>query len=176
MSVSDLNKKAGNPFSNILGELESECPAEELTEDDFGKSWRNRSLCSGVNNPDLFFLKGQEGPSKVTCSVCPTKVECAIWALMYDEEGIWGGTNEKDRKEFKESHPVYIQALLDKAKAFGKYFPRLLAKDNKKTTRAKEDRYSLVGCSDILVPGLEYISSIHPKTKFDFPEYSDRLA
>lgn len=124
MSVSDLKKRAGNPFTNILEDLVKECPAEELTEDDFGKGWRRRSLCNEVNNPDLFFLKEQEMPSKVTCSVCSTRVECAIWALMYDEEGIWGGTNEKDRREFKKSHPVYIQALLDKARSLGKYFPR----------------------------------------------------
>lgn len=176
MSVSDFKKKVGNPFNSILNEMPIECPTEELTEDDFSKGWRKRSLCNGVNNPDLFFLKGQEGPSKVTCSVCPTKVECAIWALMYDEEGIWGGTNEKDRKEFKESHPVYIQSLLDKAKKFGKYFPKMLAGEFKKADAKEKAPYSLVGCSDYLIPNPDRLSEVPPASKFDFPEYSDRLA
>lgn len=37
-------------------------------------------------------------PAIEICNRCPLKPECLEWALTHDEEGVWGGTGEADRR------------------------------------------------------------------------------
>jgi WhiB family redox-sensing transcriptional regulator len=70
--------------------------------------------CAEVD-PDAFFpmeieLHGQLVPSskyenesgaKKICSDCTYKLECLIFAIKTNEIGIWGGTNEFERKQLR---------------------------------------------------------------------------
>lgn len=118
-----VNKKAGQSIPDSLKNLKSDCPAESLTEDYFIKGWRKQSLCRQVKNPDDFFTPKQEGAGKVACSFCPVQKNCLIWALMYKEEGLWGGTTEDERKLFTDDSPAYVKGLIFQAKSFRKWFP-----------------------------------------------------
>lgn len=36
-----------------------------------------------------------------TCAICPVRVDCLIFAVNNHEYGIWGGTNENQRKRIR---------------------------------------------------------------------------
>ena len=64
------------------------------------QGWKLDSACL-LEPTDLFFPdRGQSAqPAKIICSTCPVKVPCLAYAIenrMW--EGIWGGTNEKERR------------------------------------------------------------------------------
>lgn len=40
----------------------------------------------------------REQDAKAVCSQCPLVADCLAWAQKHDERGIWGGTNEDDRR------------------------------------------------------------------------------
>lgn len=39
-----------------------------------------------------------EKEAKAICAECPYKVRCLAYALKHSEQGIWGGTTERDRR------------------------------------------------------------------------------
>ena len=39
-----------------------------------------------------------EKEAKAICAECPYKVRCLTYALKNHEQGIWGGTTERDRR------------------------------------------------------------------------------
>lgn len=79
-------------FESILEYLDPKTKAEQ--------AWKFDAAC--VFEPkDLFFPdRGESAQSaKLVCSTCPVKVECLRSAIENREwDGIWGGTNEKERR------------------------------------------------------------------------------
>lgn len=65
--------------------------------------WRKDAACKGVD-ADLFF-PGYKNPAieaKRVCANCQVKEPCLAFALKNPEEqGVWGGTTEKDRAEIR---------------------------------------------------------------------------
>lgn len=64
------------------------------------QGWKLESACL-LEPKDMFFPgRGESAkPAKVICSMCPVRVECLSYAIENREwHGIWGGTNEKDRR------------------------------------------------------------------------------
>jgi predicted RecB family nuclease len=67
-------------------------------------------ICSEID-PELFFPQEVEGNinasyynergAKQVCSTCVYKVECLIYAFKNNEIGIWGGTTDGQRKQFR---------------------------------------------------------------------------
>jgi hypothetical protein len=55
-------------------------------------TWSKRAKC---RNEGVF----QEHLTKKYCTDCPVKGLCNTYAIVHSEWGIWGGTNEKDRKD-----------------------------------------------------------------------------
>lgn len=71
--------------------------------------WRAKAICKGLPL-DWFFEPVEtvlEGGIDVRtiCRLCPVKVECLEEALTYENRadlaGIWGGTDEKERKAIR---------------------------------------------------------------------------
>lgn len=116
-------KKAGPSIPESLKKLVTDCPAESLDEKYFKMDWRKRGLCSSFEDPDIFFDAEQTGPTRITCNFCPVKQECLIWALMYNEEGLWGATTKEERKLFGKEYPEYVKSLTIAAKRFKWWFP-----------------------------------------------------
>jgi hypothetical protein len=46
---------------------------------------------------------GQEmyGNAKKICQGCDHLIECAEWAIRYEDHGVWGGTTPADRKNIR---------------------------------------------------------------------------
>ena len=70
--------------------------------------WRADSSCRN-EDPELFFPIGNTGPAllqieeaKAICRACPVMERCLQWALESGQEhGVWGGTDEDDRRRMK---------------------------------------------------------------------------
>jgi WhiB family redox-sensing transcriptional regulator len=67
----------------------------------FGPPWMSRGLCIGAAT--AYFFPKYDSPTstaeaKKICALCPVRVECLEWALEHDEEGVWGGTSDADRR------------------------------------------------------------------------------
>ncbi len=70
--------------------------------------WRASSVCKD-EDPELFFPIGNTGPAllqieeaKSACRRCPVMERCLQWALETGQEyGVWGGTDEDERRRMK---------------------------------------------------------------------------
>jgi WhiB family redox-sensing transcriptional regulator len=79
--------------------------------------WRDRAACRGTD-PELFFPVGSVGPAlvqlgraKQLCASCPVRTECLEWALANDQEtGVWGGTNEDERRALRRARQAGARA------------------------------------------------------------------
>lgn len=73
-------------------------------------------LCSQVGGT-FFFTKDRDeddtqgdtdySVAKTICMKCEHRVECAIWALKYEEFGYWGGLSPNDRKRIRAGHKEF---------------------------------------------------------------------
>jgi WhiB family transcriptional regulator, redox-sensing transcriptional regulator len=73
-----------------------------------------RGACKG-SPPSLFyqFDTKKDMVAKQICKDCEVKEECLTYAINHNETGVWGGMNDKDRKQ----HVVklYLQGGLEAA-------------------------------------------------------------
>lgn len=79
----------------------------------FGRelAWQKRAACAKADRPDAFFPGGgrPSNKSKEFCADCPVRVQCLDWALVHEEEGIWGGLTEAERSKLVLSRlPLFI--------------------------------------------------------------------
>jgi|LakMenEpi03Aug12_release.lakeMendotaPanAssembly.Ray.scaffolds.fasta_scaffold886794_2 WhiB family redox-sensing transcriptional regulator len=76
-------------FRGNLGNLVREIPSMD---------WSSEAECATAD-PEMFFPSDfqQELQALSLCHTCPVKKECLVWALFYEEKGIWGGTTERMR-------------------------------------------------------------------------------
>lgn len=58
--------------------------------------WERLGACLGRDS-DLFFPEKANLYEK-TCTGCPVINQCRSYALVHDEDGIWGGTTRRQRK------------------------------------------------------------------------------
>lgn len=64
--------------------------------------FRDRGACreKGVD-PRIFFPTGNSSElsqARKVCGRCPVTKECLEFALKYGEDGVWGGTSERERR------------------------------------------------------------------------------
>lgn len=71
------------------------------------EDWRDEALCRDYS-PELWFPVGHSGPAlaqaeqaKAICHRCPVRAECLDWALGVGADGIWGATDEDERRALK---------------------------------------------------------------------------
>lgn len=56
------------------------------------RDWSEEASCIGVfNNSDI----------KKLCGECPVLAECLNYAIVHENYGYWGGTNETQRRELR---------------------------------------------------------------------------
>ncbi len=72
-------------------------------------SWVNEGNCRDVD-PSVFFIPGyikgddlerRRIKAKDFCSLCVVRSECREYAIDNKEEGIWGGTTERERNKIR---------------------------------------------------------------------------
>ncbi|MFH8736856.1 WhiB family transcriptional regulator [Streptomyces sp. NPDC017964] len=68
---------------------------------------QRRPACAD-EDAELFFPIGDTGPellkaetAKAVCGRCPLTGSCLMAALERDEAGVWGGTDEDERRRMK---------------------------------------------------------------------------
>ena len=65
--------------------------------------WKADAACRDLET-DLFFPASDEdaGPALEVCASCPVREACLAFALATrQDDGIWGGTTEADRKRIR---------------------------------------------------------------------------
>lgn len=68
--------------------------------------WQLRGACAGDDVDAFFAPEGMRGVEKVlyeaeakeVCAGCPVRQTCLEEALAGGEAGVWGGTNEEERR------------------------------------------------------------------------------
>ena len=79
--------------------------------------WRKDAACLGypVNDwfPETKELNLQDGPLSI-CEKCPVIMECLEYALVYENEGIWGGTLPADRVRIRRERNIRLMPVLGK--------------------------------------------------------------
>jgi hypothetical protein len=119
IGVKELPQKKEGETSNEIS------PSYELFD---YYEWTKRGFCNGGGiDPNWFFDKLNYVRAKTICRVCPVRTNCLVSGLIYHEEGVWGGTDEDERKWYQ---PELIENLIAQAKAFHLYFPRPSAVDS----------------------------------------------
>lgn len=65
-------------------------------------SWQSSAECAEA---DFDFVPRVEDPHELNmvrstwCNVCPVRPECLLYALLYNEQGYWGGTDTAERRK-----------------------------------------------------------------------------
>lgn len=79
-----------------------------------------------TTDPELFFpernnnyLKTAESAKRL-CQSCPVRLPCRLYAVGTDVEGIWGGTDEKERKEIRTENGIEPYKLM---RAYSQFLP-----------------------------------------------------
>lgn len=73
------------------------------------QTWMGQAACRSCLEEDLFFPDGdshrydpQIAAAKAYCEACPVVEQCLAFAMgIWQIEGIWGGTTEKERRQAK---------------------------------------------------------------------------
>jgi len=66
------------------------------------RAWMGRAACA--TRPDIDFFPEEpdsEGPALRLCGTCPVRLPCLEHAIAHRELGIWGGTNEGERRRIR---------------------------------------------------------------------------
>ena len=82
----------GDPYQDMFEAL-----AAPISEE---RPWMVFGACRDAD-PDLFFPSNKEQAKAAVaiCATCPVRLDCLDYALDARERfGIWGGTNEKQRR------------------------------------------------------------------------------
>lgn len=85
---------------------------------------RKLSKCGPTPIPeaDRLFWLGQGGSplkGRSFCLDCPIIDMCKNYAIVHDEEGIWGGTTKKERDEILAEMPQLREILTERARQEG---------------------------------------------------------
>lgn len=96
-------------------------------------SWVERGICRKLNDDEELQRTFQMSPADVArkfyplgqtdkykedivstkriCSQCPVQEECLQWALIYEENGTWGGCTEWERRKIRKSGVVDVSNI-----------------------------------------------------------------
>lgn len=59
--------------------------------------WQDEAKCGGQETSTFF---DNEKQAKKFCRGCPVIEECLETALVYNYDGVWGGTTARERRRF----------------------------------------------------------------------------
>lgn len=74
-------------------------------------SWIYEGKCAD-EDPEMFFSKDEQVQkiAKQICETCDVKAECLDFAIKQNQSGVWGGTSDKERRQFKYNQRLEIDA------------------------------------------------------------------
>ena len=126
------------------------------------EDWSREAACKGKIS--LFFLEqgGKSNKAKAICSRCPVRLDCLSYAIMYDEEGIWGGMTDEERKKLPKE--LKEQLIVD-AKKQGLYRERPTAEYYFQLFRERE-RELMTALQEVARPELIFDEPLIPQQMF----------
>lgn len=64
------------------------------------EKWAREANCRGLDSEAFFPVDAGYAPQYIEriCERCPVSTECLAWGMRYDEEGVWGGMTQKQRR------------------------------------------------------------------------------
>lgn len=66
--------------------------------------WAARAMCLNTDGDGAFEREGSVAEREFIrsfCEQCPVRAECLEWGLRFDDEGVYGGLNRKQRRRMK---------------------------------------------------------------------------
>jgi len=89
-------------------------PVNKLAIPDFDKA-----LCKN-EDPELWFAEDTVNPNIIDvefarglCRACPERVKCLVWALRYEDFGMWGGLTALERMALKSNKVWRLDHVAD---------------------------------------------------------------
>lgn len=97
--------------------------------------WCKEGICRGEDEQTFFPSVGKNPTHarKDLCANCPVITECLDYAIMYDEDGVWGGLTKKQRKKLH----FLKSTLVTTAKSQGVYEHRVPIDDLIQSERSR---------------------------------------
>lgn len=63
--------------------------------------WMSDALCREIDGELFFPDNPNDNEAKKACALCQVKEPCLQYALERPVLGIWGGTNERERRQLR---------------------------------------------------------------------------
>lgn len=81
-----------------------------------GHDWRSRGACR--SKPTRWFYPDATGQlmdiavadALATCALCPVLLDCRTWALAHEDNGVWGGLTEEERRHLRRRQGIRLTA------------------------------------------------------------------
>lgn len=73
----------------------------------FRPAWMDEGACCGTD-PEIFFPGAgmhQDREAKAICAECPVVDTCLAYAMDHGLRGVWGNTNERERRRLRPTQP-----------------------------------------------------------------------
>lgn len=86
------------------------------------------------------------------CEPCPIVNFCLSYALIYDEEGVWGNTTKNQRDHLLSRYPELRDRLIQEASEQGWYFPRQTVEELIQPSVPEEDILPDTSLDDLEFP------------------------
>ena len=83
-------------------------PCSESFPDAFFTEEKNETVVTrnGVERMQIWTRYDYEKEAKAICAECPYKARCLEFAVNNHEQGIWGGTTERQRNVLRKSYKM----------------------------------------------------------------------
>lgn len=90
--------------------------------------WREDGICNQLDEvtADKMFFIGPGGSPKraaLFCAQCPVLAQCRDYAILYSEEGIWGGMTSDERRGLAWLQPILRERALQARQLEVRYDP-----------------------------------------------------
>ena len=81
------------------------------------REWHGSGLCIG-EDPDVFFPSHGDSGTKARqiCGICPVRGDCLEYSTEADEDGIWGGLDQDERRNLRRKRRRKDAAIYGKTK------------------------------------------------------------
>lgn len=63
------------------------------------RPWAQHAACKDMDTTLFFPESHPKAKAAQACSSCPVRLECLVWAIENDEQGMWGGLSHRNRSK-----------------------------------------------------------------------------
>lgn len=73
------------------------------------RDWADQAACKG-EDPEIFFPErgADVATAKSFCARCPVVDRCLQWAIEHEQQGIWGNTSSRQRRNIRKRAGIRV--------------------------------------------------------------------